>query len=71
MNAQELQSLLVVRPHEDFALVEKVNEIIDRSGCPRFRAWTSKVLLVSPRVDTVWGMNKDNNLITVDDPFCG
>lgn len=67
MNAQELQSLLVVRPHEDFSLVEKVNEIIDRSGCPRFL----KVLLVSPRVDTVWGMNKDNNLITVDDPFCG
>uniref|UniRef100_A0ACD5UGR4 Uncharacterized protein n=6 Tax=Avena sativa TaxID=4498 RepID=A0ACD5UGR4_AVESA len=70
MNAQELQSLVVVRPDVNFALVDKVNEIIDKLGCPRFRAWTSKVLLVSPKVYTIWGMNKVNDLTTVDDPFC-
>jgi hypothetical protein len=50
MNAHQLRSLLVVRPEENFALVDLVNEMIDKSGCPWFRAWTSKILVVLPEV---------------------
>ncbi|CAM0946653.1 unnamed protein product [Alopecurus aequalis] len=69
-NAQELQSLLVVSPDENFALADKVNEMINKLGCRRFRPWTARGLLGSP---TPW-----NTLIfekvkvsdlTVDDPF--
>ncbi|CAM0946652.1 unnamed protein product [Alopecurus aequalis] len=70
MNAHELQSLLVVSPDENFALADKVNEMINKLGCRRFRPWTARGLLGSP---TPW-----NTLIfekvkvsdlTVDDPF--
>ncbi|KAM0838421.1 hypothetical protein ACQ4PT_060997 [Festuca glaucescens] len=67
MNAHELRSLLVVRPEENFALVDMVNEMIDKSGSPWFRAWTSKVLVVSPEV---WDASISMKLsdLTVD-PF--
>ncbi|KAF7110075.1 hypothetical protein CFC21_110230 [Triticum aestivum] len=45
-DAQELESLLLVPLDENFTSAVEVNEMIDRSGCPQFRAWASKVLLV-------------------------
>ncbi|KAM0904385.1 hypothetical protein ACQ4PT_018084 [Festuca glaucescens] len=53
-DARSLQSLLLVPPKENVISVDEVNEMIDKLGCPSFRAWTSKVLLVSPKVDNDW-----------------
>ncbi|KQK01422.1 putative F-box/LRR-repeat protein At3g28410 [Brachypodium distachyon] len=62
-DAGELQSLLVL-PHE----ADKVNEMIDKIGCPRFRAWAFRVLLVLLGAEKDWRYPKASDL-TVDDPF--
>ncbi|KAF7102883.1 hypothetical protein CFC21_103942 [Triticum aestivum] len=67
-DAQELESLLLVPLEENFPSAVEVNEMIDRFGCPQFRAWASKVLLVSPKVDGAWNLQKALDL-TIDDPF--
>lgn len=53
---------------EIFTSSVEVNEMIDRSGCPQFRAWASNVLLVSPEVDVAGNLQKALDL-TIDDPF--
>uniref|UniRef100_A0ACD5ZA05 Uncharacterized protein n=1 Tax=Avena sativa TaxID=4498 RepID=A0ACD5ZA05_AVESA len=65
-NAKALQSLLLVLPKGKVA--DEVNEMIDKVGYPFFRAWTSKVSLVSPKVENDWSLKKASD-ITVDDPF--
>ncbi|KAF7096976.1 hypothetical protein CFC21_098853 [Triticum aestivum] len=67
-DAQELESLLLVPFDEKFTSAVEVNEIIDRCRCPQFQAWASKVLLVSPKVDGAWNLQKALDL-TIDDPF--
>ncbi|XP_048543959.1 FBD-associated F-box protein At5g60610-like [Triticum urartu] len=67
-DAQELESLLLVPFDEKITSAVEVNEIIDRCGCPQFRAWASKVLLVSPKVDGAWNLQKALDL-AIDDPF--
>ncbi|CAM0955101.1 unnamed protein product [Alopecurus aequalis] len=70
MNAQELQSLLVVSPYENFALADKVNEMINKLGCPRFRPWTARGSLGSPTRWNMFMFEKVNvSDLTVDDPF--
>ncbi|XP_048555601.1 putative F-box/FBD/LRR-repeat protein At3g49480 isoform X1 [Triticum urartu] len=67
-DALELQSLVLVPPKEQNSLPNEVNEMIDRLGCPRFRAWASKVLLVLTKVDIGFILQKSSDL-TVNDPF--
>uniref|UniRef100_A0A8I6YKA1 FBD domain-containing protein n=2 Tax=Hordeum vulgare subsp. vulgare TaxID=112509 RepID=A0A8I6YKA1_HORVV len=67
-DAPELQSLVLVPHEESFTLPDEMNEMIDRLGCPRFRAWTSKVLLVLTKVDIGFGVMTASDL-TVEDPF--
>ncbi|KAM0890655.1 hypothetical protein ACQ4PT_026909 [Festuca glaucescens] len=63
-----LESLLLVSPKEKLLSEDEVNEMIDKLGCPRFRAWTSRVLHLSPEVENDWSPMKACKL-TVSDPF--
>nr|XP_051191565.1 F-box/FBD/LRR-repeat protein At5g53840-like isoform X1 [Lolium perenne] len=67
-NANALESLLLVSPKEKLLSEDEVNEMIDKLGCPRFTAWTSKVLQLSPEVENDWSPMKACKL-TVSDPF--
>lgn len=67
-DVRELQSLLVLPDEETISSMDKVNEMIDKSECPRFRAWASRVFLVLPGVQKVLDYVKAFD-ITVDDPF--
>ena len=68
-DAKAMQRLLLVPSKEKFLSTDGVNEMIDKSQRPWFRAWISKVLLVSPRVENEWCPVKASDL-TVEDPFC-
>ncbi|XP_048544338.1 FBD-associated F-box protein At5g60610-like [Triticum urartu] len=68
MNAQELQSLLIV-PHEGIlSSADKVNEIKDKLQCLQFPTGISAVLQLSPKAGTGLRLEKASNL-TIDDPF--
>jgi hypothetical protein len=59
---QVLESLLIVPLQGSFASV--INDMINK----RFRAWASQVLLVPPKVDIAWNLQKATDL-SIDDPF--
>lgn len=68
MNADELQSLLLV-PHEGIlSSADKVNEIKDEFQSLQFPTGISAVLQVSPKAGTGLRLEKASNL-TIDDPF--
>ena len=67
-DAKVLQRLLFVNSKEKVLSTDEVNEMIDKLGCPSFRAWTSKVLLLSPEVENEWSPVNACD-ISVDDPF--
>ncbi|XP_044957660.1 putative FBD-associated F-box protein At5g56700 [Hordeum vulgare subsp. vulgare] len=68
MNAQELQSLLVVLQEGIFSSADKVTEIKDELQCLQFPTGISAVLQVSPEAGTALRWEKSFDL-TVDDPF--
>ena len=68
MNAQELQSLLLVSHEGILSSADKVNEIKDELQCLQFPTGISAVLQVSPKAGTGLRLEKASNL-TIDDPF--
>ncbi|KAM3192342.1 hypothetical protein ACQJBY_069524 [Aegilops geniculata] len=68
VNAQELQSLLVVSQEGIVSSADKVTEIKDELQCLQFPTGISAVLQVSPKAGDVLRLEKACNL-TVDDPF--
>ncbi|CAM0942782.1 unnamed protein product [Alopecurus aequalis] len=69
-DAKALQCLLLVQSKEKLLSTDEVNVMIDKLECPWFRAWTSKVLLVSSKVEDEWSYVKLSMDLTIDDPFC-
>uniref|UniRef100_A0ACD5UGP4 Uncharacterized protein n=1 Tax=Avena sativa TaxID=4498 RepID=A0ACD5UGP4_AVESA len=67
MNAQELQSLLVVLQEENFSS-DMVNEIKDKLQCLRFRTGITGLLLVLPKVGMFPWLQKAADL-NIEDPF--
>uniref|UniRef100_A0ACD5Z9S2 Uncharacterized protein n=1 Tax=Avena sativa TaxID=4498 RepID=A0ACD5Z9S2_AVESA len=69
-DAKVLKSLLLVPPKGKVLSGDEVTQMIDKLGCPWFRAWTSKVLLVSPKVENHWSPITACMITGVNDPFC-
>uniref|UniRef100_A0ACD5ZII9 Uncharacterized protein n=1 Tax=Avena sativa TaxID=4498 RepID=A0ACD5ZII9_AVESA len=67
--AKVLNSLLLVPPKGKVLSGDEVTQMIDKLGCPWFRAWTSKVLLVSPE-ENHWSPMTACMVTGVNDPFC-
>jgi hypothetical protein len=68
-DAYEMECLLLVPLEGNLVSTVEVNEMIDKLGCPQFRAWASEVLLVSPIENIARNLQKTADL-TIDDPFC-